>query len=90
MEAGGSEQAMSAESYDHLLQRAIESEVVSQAAREQGVTLSEAQGQRLKALDDSIRQRAQGAAWSTRANPASIELELRYAKADMLLTNLLL
>jgi hypothetical protein len=87
--AGGSEQTLSPERYDFLLQRAIERELTVQAARASGVELSESQKHQLARFQADRTQPEPGVIRQLTRNTAQTEFELRDAAALMLQNSLL-
>ena len=75
--------------YDYFLQRAINRELVLQAARAQGVTLNEAQEDQLTKFQAEREQPEPGLVSKMTVNAAEIEFELRDAQAFMLQTALM-
>ena len=87
------EQALLPELYTHRLQRAIEVELIHQAARTQGVELTEVQKQRVAQVAarhalELERHRETGLSWST-SSPAQVEFERRLLAAQLVEQNLL-
>jgi hypothetical protein len=83
------EQQVDAVTYDYFLQRAINRELVLQAARAQGVTLNQAQEEQLTKLRAEREQPEPGLVSKLTVNAAEIEFELRDAQAFMLQTSLM-
>ena len=86
------EKGMTREQYAYRFQRAIETELVFQAARAEGVELTQAQQQRLEKITgvipaDPARFRKLGVTWST-ADSEQVEFEKRLTSAQMLEQNL--
>ena len=80
----GTDQVMSVERFEFLLNRAVEREVTFQAARVQGVGLSEAQQQRLTELRGRSEQREPGVFDTVQHDPANVEFEQRDATGLLL------
>lgn len=83
------EQKIDSVAYDYFLQRAINRELVLQAAKAQGVTLNQAQDEQLAKLQALREQREPGLVGKLTVNAAEIEFELRDAQAFMLQTSLM-
>lgn len=86
------EKEMTREQYAHRLQRAIETELIFQAARAEGVELTQAQRQRLEKIAggntaDLARLRKLGVSWSS-ADSEQLDFEKRLTTAQMLDQNL--
>jgi hypothetical protein len=86
------ENVLTPEEYGSRLQRAIDIEVVFQAARDAGVGLTEAQQKRRDAIDagsqaELAHYQKHGLSWST-AGPGQVEFEKRLLSARMLEQNL--
>ena len=76
-EKTGSEQMMSAEMYDFLFHRAVERELTVQAARAQGVELTEDQKKRLAEIRARSEERAPDVFDTVQQNPENTEFEQR-------------
>lgn len=83
-EKAGTDQLMSAEMYESLLNRAVEREVTFQAAQAQGVELTAAQRQRLANLRTRSEAREPGVFDTVQQNPANVEFEQRDATGLLL------
>jgi len=83
------EQKMDSVTYDYFLQRAINRELVLQAAKAQGVTLNQAQVDQLGKFRAEREQPYPGLVSQLSVNTAEIEFELRDAQAFMLQTALM-
>ena len=83
------EQKIDSVTYDYFLQRAINRELVLQAAKAQGVTLNQAQEDQLAKMRALREQPEPGLVSKLTVNAAEIEFELRDAQAFMLQTSLM-
>ncbi|MGA3283563.1 MAG: hypothetical protein ABSD57_03780 [Verrucomicrobiota bacterium] len=83
------EQKIDSVTYNYFLQRAINRELVLQAAKAQGVTLNQAQEDQLTKLRAEREQPEPGLVSKLTVNAAEIEFELRDAQAFMLQTSLM-
>ena len=83
------EQKIDSVAYDYFLQRAINRELVLQAAKAQGVTLNQAQEDQLTKLRALREQPEPGLVSKLTVNAAEIEFELRDEQAFMLQTSLM-
>jgi len=83
------EQKIDAVTYNYFLQRAINRELVLQAAKAQGVTLNQAQEDQLTKFQAEREQPYPGMVSQLTVNAAEIEFELRDAQAFMLQTALM-
>jgi hypothetical protein len=86
------ESVLTPEEYSSRLQRAIDIEVVLQAARNAGVDLTEAQQKRRDAIDagsqaELAHYQKHGLSWST-TGPSHVEFEKRLLSAQMLEQNM--
>lgn len=91
---GEKDKEMTREEYRSRLQRAIDAELISQAARAEGVTLTKPQQERLakvpeKYRADLERYRSVGVTWSS-AGPEQVEFEKQYLTDQFLEQNLVL
>jgi hypothetical protein len=91
---GVAEKEMTREEYRSRLQRAIDAELIAQAALAEGVTLTKAQQERLakipeKYQGDLERYRNIGVTWST-AGTEQVEFEKQFLKSQFLEQNLVL
>ncbi len=75
--------------YNYFLQRAINRELVLQAAKAQGVTLNQAQEDQLAKLRATREQPYPGMVSQLTVNAAEVEFELRDAQVFMLQTSLM-
>ncbi len=83
------EQKIDPVTYNYFLQRAINRELVLQAAKAQGVTLNQAQEDQLTKFQAEREQPYPGMVSQLTVNAAEIEFELRDAQAFMLQTALM-
>jgi len=83
------EQKIDPVTYDYFLQRAINRELVLQAAKAQNVTLNQAQQDQLTKFQAEREQPYPGMVSQLTVNAAEIEFELRDAQAFMLQTALM-
>jgi len=83
------EQKMDSVTYDYFLQRAINRELVLQAAKAQGVTLNQAQEDQMTKFQAEREQPYPGMVSQLTVNAAEIEFELRDEQAFMLQTALM-
>jgi hypothetical protein len=83
------EQKIDPVTYNYFFQRAINRELVLQAAKAQGVTLNQAQEDQLAKFQAEREQLEPGLASQLTVNAAEIEFELRDAQAFMLQTALM-
>lgn len=91
---GETEKQMTRDEYRSRLQRAIDAELIDQAARAEGVTLTQAQQQRLakipeKYQTDLQRYQSIGVTWST-AGTELMAFEKQFLKSQFLEQNLIL
>jgi hypothetical protein len=91
---GDKEKEMTREEYRSRLQRAIDAELIAQAALAEGVTLTQAQQQRLAKIPEKYqadleRYRSVGVTWST-AGTELVEFEKQFLKSQFLEQNLVL
>jgi hypothetical protein len=83
------EQELAPEAYQYFLDRAINRELIQQAAKAQGVTLTDSQGEQLTRTRTAREQSEPGLVGKLTVNAAEIEFESRDAAAFMLQTTLM-
>ncbi len=83
------EQEIAPETYEYFLKRAIDRELTVQAAKAQGITLTESQSQQLAKMQGLREQPEPGLLQKFTVDAAQIQFELRDAQAFMLQNNLL-
>lgn len=83
-EKTGKEQVFASAMYEHLLKRAVEREIAFQAARAQGVELTETQRQQLAEARARSETKEQGVFDDLHYNPASVEFQERDFSALLL------
>jgi hypothetical protein len=86
--AGSDEQSLDRSSYDALVKHAVERQLTFEAARKQGVTLSDAEQAQLAEVRKQAVARGSTVPPFT-PTPDEIELEVRDAEASLLQTDLL-
>jgi len=82
-------QQLDSVTYNYFLQRAINRELIMQAAKAQGVTLNQAQEDQLAKLRGERQQPYPGQVSQLSVNPTEVEFDLRDEQAFMLQTTLL-
>lgn len=75
--------------YHYFLERAINRELIMEAAKADGITLSDSQQQQLNKLRSEREQPSPGLVSKLTATPTEIEFELRDAQAFMLQTSIM-
>lgn len=75
--------------YNYFLQRAINRELILQAAKADGITLSDSQQQQLDKFRAEREQPEPGLVSKLSVNPTEVEFELRDAQAFMLQTSIM-
>jgi len=80
---------ISAHDMKYLLKRAVDRELIFQAAQKWGVQLNDSQNQQLANYDQMRRQPEPGGIASLNVNPAQQELEMQDSKAFLLQTSLM-
>ena len=83
------EQQIDPVTYNYFLQRAINRELVMQAAKANGIALSDSQQQQLDKFRAEREQPEPGLVSKLSVNPTEIEFELRDAQAFMLQTSIM-
>lgn len=83
------EQEIAPETYEYFLKRAIDRELTVQAAKAQGITITESQNQQLAKMQGLREQPEPGLLQKFTVDAAQIQFELRDAQAFMLQNNLL-
>ncbi|MGB7770080.1 MAG: hypothetical protein WBN22_14690, partial [Verrucomicrobiia bacterium] len=78
------EQQLDPVTYNYFLQRAINRELIMQAAKARGITLSDSQQQQLDKFQSAREEPEPGLVGKFTVNSAEIEFELRDAQAFML------
>lgn len=86
---GPTRKALSPELFDYLLQRAINRELVVQAARAEGVELADAQQQQLEQLRARLEKKDPAVVVPARVDPAKVDFEVRDAAGLLLQAALL-
>ena len=87
--SNAAEQVMSRETYDYLLQRAIDRELLLQTAKAQGVELTSDQKQHLARVRAAREQREPGQIKAITLDKTQVDFEMRDAEAFLLQTTLL-